>query len=176
MLDDSSPPPAGPFSRQSSLGYQVNHLARLLERTLRLRIAEYGVVPGQFPALLALYERDGQTQAELCQLVRIEQPTMANTLNRMQRDGLIVREPDPSDGRRSLIRLTARARDLESRLVAVADEVNEVATGGLDTDQVHALMAAVSLAIANLEAVANRDVVANRPFIDPRSPSCPRAQ
>ena len=69
-----------PFSRRTSLGYQVNLLARLFEQALRRRIVVHGVVPGQFPALMALYEQDGRTQAELCRLVRIEQPTMANTL------------------------------------------------------------------------------------------------
>src|SRR5882757_4292236 len=91
----ASKPRLTPFSRRHSLGYQVNLLARLMEQALRRRIAVHGVVPGQFPALLALYEREGRTQSELCQLVRIEQSTMANTLNRMQRDGLVSRSPDP---------------------------------------------------------------------------------
>ena len=51
-----------PLRPASSVGYQVNRLARLFEVALRNRIAAYGVVPGQFPALLALYERDRQTQ------------------------------------------------------------------------------------------------------------------
>lgn len=72
-----------------SLGYQVNHLARMLAQALRERIAPLGVVPGQFAQLLVLHEQDGLTQAQLCERVRIEQPTMANTLARMERDGLI---------------------------------------------------------------------------------------
>jgi hypothetical protein len=32
-----------------------------------------------------------ENRVTLCQLVRIEQPTMANTLNRMQRNGLVHR-------------------------------------------------------------------------------------
>jgi DNA-binding MarR family transcriptional regulator len=65
---------------EDSLGYQVNLLARLFERALRERIAPHGVVPGQFPALLCLYEQDGLTQAELGSRVQIEQPTIAKTL------------------------------------------------------------------------------------------------
>lgn len=41
---------------------------------------DYGVVPGQFPALLALYERDEQTQRELCEVASVDQSTMAKTL------------------------------------------------------------------------------------------------
>lgn len=76
---------AAQLPRRESLGYQVNHLARLLAQALAAQIAPFGVVPGQFAQLLALFEQDGMTQRELCDRVRIEQPTMANTLQRMQR-------------------------------------------------------------------------------------------
>jgi len=144
--------PAFPaFPRCSSLGYEVNHLARLLAHALRERIAFLGVVPGQFAQLLALYEADGLTQSQLCARVQIEQPTMANTLARMQRDGLITRVPDPGDRRRSLVMLTTRAWDLQPDLVAAARAVNELATQGLSGGEVDTFMATMTVIIANLD-------------------------
>lgn len=137
---------------ESSLGYLVNHLARLLAQALRERIEPHGVTPGQFAPLLALYESDGLTQAELCARVQIEQPTMANTLARMQRDGLITRLPDPVDQRRALVRLTEHARGLEPDLAAAARTVNALATRGLTDDQITAFQGALGVCIANLEA------------------------
>lgn len=138
--------------RQSSLGYQVNHLARQLAQALRRRIEAFGVVPGQFAQLLALYEQDGLTQSELSRRVRIEQPTMAVTLKRMERDGLVERVPDPSDGRRALVMLTAHARRLEPELTAAAREVNAVALDGLSKSDVDGFMRTLDRLIANLEA------------------------
>lgn len=144
---------AGDF-RRSSLGYQVNHLARLMAQALRERIAPLGVVPGQFAQLLALYERDGQSQAELCERVRIEQPTMANTLRRMERDGLVRRLPDPNDGRRAAVVLTERARELQEALVDAARDVNVVATTGIGEDELAVFMATVERLIHNLETIS----------------------
>jgi DNA-binding MarR family transcriptional regulator len=141
------------MARRASLGYQVNHLGRLLAQALRDRIAGLGVVPGQFAQLLALYEQDGLTQAELCQRVRIEQPTMANTLNRMERDALIRRVPDPNDGRRARVMLTPRARRLQPTLAAAARSVNADATRGLNDHEVDACMATLARMIDNLETV-----------------------
>src|SRR5918999_1293692 len=124
-----------PLPPESSLGYLVNHLARLLALALRDRIEPHGVVPGQFAQLLALYESDGLTQSELCARVQIEQPTMANTLARMERDGLITRTPDPADQRRSLVRLTEHAHRLEPELVAAAQSVTAVPPGALPADK-----------------------------------------
>lgn len=138
--------------RHESLGYQVNHLARLLAKALHERIATHGVVPGQFAQLLALYEQDGRSQHELCERVRIDQSTMAHTLRRMERDGLIRRTTDPVDRRRALITLTERARGLENDLVEAAQEVNAAATRGFTDEEVAVYLGLVARLIDNLEA------------------------
>jgi DNA-binding MarR family transcriptional regulator len=141
----SLPPP-------TSLGYQVNYLARLLARALGERVKRLGVVPGQFAQLLALFEHDGLTQGELCQMVQIEQPTMANTLARMERDGLITRLPDPEDRRRAVVTLTPRAREIQDDLVAEAMAVNRAATRGLDSEEITMFMTTLAKIIRNLES------------------------
>lgn len=110
------------------MGYQVNLLARLFETALRQRIAAHGVVPGQFPAMLALFEQDGRTQRELSEGARVDQSTMAKTLARMKRDGLIRAEPDPGDGRCTRYYLTPKAQALEPDLAAAGHDVIAQAT------------------------------------------------
>nr|ACR15125.1 Mar family transcriptional regulator [Streptomyces spiramyceticus] len=149
-------PSTAQLTRETSLGYQVNHLARLFERALRMRTEPYGVVPGQFAQLLALYEQEGLTQRELCERVQIEQPTMAYTLQRMERDGLVHRVPDPRDKRQAQVLLSDRARELQEPLIAAAHEVNDLATRGLDPQEVTALLSAITRVIENLESTAPR--------------------
>ena len=139
------------MQREQSLGYVVNHVARLMAGALHDRIAPKGVVPGQFAQLLALYERDGLTQQELCEIVQVEQPTMANTLARMERDGLIVRQPHPKDGRKQLIYLTKKARSLEATLIESAQEVNANATAGLSEAERTGLMTLLAKVRTNLK-------------------------
>ena len=153
-MSDQRPQPLVP---QASLGYQANHLARLLAQSLHQRIAPLGVVPGQFAQMLALFDQDGLTQRELCERVGIEQPTMANTLQRMERDSLVRRRPDPADGRRARVLLTARARALQDRLVAAAHEVNAVASSDINEHEVSAFMHTMARIISNLEAAADAD-------------------
>lgn len=139
------------FVRSESLGYQVNLLARLMAQLLAERIAEYGVVPGQFAQLLALYEQDGQTATELCRAVQIEPGTMTKTLQRMERDGLVERRPDPRDGRAARIHLTARARELEPLLTATATGINAEVLGELRARRAGDFMSSLAQLIANAE-------------------------
>lgn len=140
------------MKREESLGYQVNHLARLMELRLRDRIAASGVVPGQFAQLLALFEEEGLSQRELGMRVQIDPSTMAHTLRRMERDGLVQREVDSADRRRVVVTLTDHARSLEESLVAAAEETNAAAAQGLSPTAQRHLLELVSSVISNLQS------------------------
>lgn len=140
--------------RKDSLGYQINHLARLLAAALRAHIESHGVAPGQFAQLLALFEDDALTQSELCERVQIDQSTMAHTLKRMERDGLVDRRPDQNDGRRAVITLTPRSRRLQPALSKAANDVNALATYGLTEADVEVYMRTTATLIANLRDLA----------------------
>lgn len=147
-----------PLRPAASVGYQVNRLARLFEAALRDRIAAYGVVPGQFPALLALYEHDGQTQQELCQIASVSQSTMAKTLARMERDGLVRTERDSRDGRCTRYHLTTRARELEACLAAAGHAVIAQAISGIPDALLAAFDQALDQMAVNLAAPSSPDL------------------
>jgi DNA-binding MarR family transcriptional regulator len=121
----------GEFSRETSLGYAVNFVGRAFAFALERRLARHGVALGQFPLLLTLWEKDGLTQSEIARRLLIEQPTVANTLKRMERDGLIATAADPNNRRLVRISLTAKGRALENALIAEAQAVNKAAVAGL---------------------------------------------
>ena len=98
------------FSKDSSAGYLVNDLARRFAAALQARIKPLGLSTGVFPVMVQLWEDDGLTQTELVRRIGVEQATMANTLARMQRDGLISRQRSKADGRVQEIRLTDRGQ------------------------------------------------------------------
>jgi DNA-binding MarR family transcriptional regulator len=126
------------FVIEDSLGYLVNRLARLLAHELAERIRPAGVAIGQWAVLLVLWARDGMTQAELSR-VAIEPPTVVRTIDRMVRDGLVTRAPDPDDGRLSRIYLTERARSLSDELLPLAAAVNEEILQRLTASEARAL-------------------------------------
>lgn len=112
------------FKRIDSGAYLASQLAKGFARSLQQRAAGLGFSPGQFPILLELWAEDGLTQKQLLERVDIEQATMANTLARMARDGLIERKPHPSDKRAQLIFLTPSARAMEDEAVKIAREAD----------------------------------------------------
>jgi DNA-binding MarR family transcriptional regulator len=131
------------FDRRDSLGYQVNHLARLFARALSRRLAKHDVALGQFPLLLILWEEENLNQSEIAKRLEIEQPTVANTLTRMERDGLVETAPDPSNRRQARVKLTGKGRRLERPLTAEARAVNAAAAAGLSATEIEAFHRAI---------------------------------
>ena len=125
------------FDKWTSAGYLANHMARLFAHGLQARIRPLGLTTGTFPALLELWEEDGLTQKELVERLDIEQATMANTLRRMERDGLVRRHPHPVDGRARQVWLTPKARSLRDHALEAANAQNEAALAELAAHERH---------------------------------------
>ena len=123
------------FDKSRSAGYFANHQARLFAQALAERINPMGLAPAQFQCLLELWREDGLTQRDLVQRLDVEQATMANTLKRMERDGLIERRAHAGDARARTIHLTERARDLQEPAQAEAQAVNARATAEMSDEE-----------------------------------------
>jgi DNA-binding MarR family transcriptional regulator len=90
------------------------------------------------------------TQTELSRLIGVEQPTMAVTLRRMERDGIIQRTPDPDHGRKTQVKLTARGRKLSDVISAAAHDVQKTASKGLTTVELDEFYRLAGLMTENL--------------------------
>ncbi|NDV01586.1 MarR family winged helix-turn-helix transcriptional regulator [Pseudoroseicyclus tamaricis] len=143
--------PTSTFDRTRSTGYLANHMARLFAQRLHERIRPLGLAPAQFMSLLELWENDGLTQRELVERLDVEQATMANTLSRMERDGLIERRAHESDARAKRIHLTDRARALRAPAEAAAREVNALALGQMSAEERDQFVGWIKRAIAGLQ-------------------------
>jgi DNA-binding MarR family transcriptional regulator len=119
------------FDKTRSAGVLASDIARRYTQALQHRLQPLALSPAQFLALCELWEEDGRTQRELSFRLGVEQATMANTLARMLRDGLVERRPHPDDGRSQLIWLSPRAQALQGPATRAALEANEALVSGL---------------------------------------------
>lgn len=112
------------MAHEPSIGHLTNWAARLFRRLADRRLEPLGLSSGHLPVLMALIENGAMSQKALTEHAAIEQPTMAATLARMERDLIIERRPDPRDRRSSLFSLTPTTRDKIEALHAVVESMN----------------------------------------------------
>jgi DNA-binding MarR family transcriptional regulator len=112
-------------------------------RQLRRLDLELGLSPARFSLLATLRYRGAQTVSRLAQLEDVSQPTISKLVNALEAAGLVQRQPDPADGRASLVRLSSRGRALVRRARARKIEYIESVTCGMDADTVRAVARAL---------------------------------
>jgi DNA-binding MarR family transcriptional regulator len=134
-------------------GHYISRTARAMARVGDIRLRTLGFATAQLPVLTALKDGARRSQSELAAWAKVEQPTMAQLLARMERDGIIRREADPSDRRSSLISLTDQARAKLPAGRAILVQGNKDATRGLSAEEVKTLIALLSRVLANVEAM-----------------------
>jgi DNA-binding MarR family transcriptional regulator len=83
--------------------------SRLRRRVLGMTDAD-DITPAQASVLMRLGRGDVSTASGLATAERVRPQSMAVTLATLEQLGLISRTPDPSDGRRQIIELTAAGR------------------------------------------------------------------
>ncbi len=88
----------------------IGRASRGFTKMADVALRDHGFASGQMPVLGSLKGGAALSQAELARIAQVEQPSMAQLLNRMERDGLVERVPDPADKRSRLISLTAGAK------------------------------------------------------------------
>ena len=102
--------------------FLIKRVARELSRMAETELRPLGLGMASLPVLEALRQGKASTQAELARLLRVEQPSMAQTLARLERDQLIRRFPDPLRPRAQRIEVTALALQ---RLPQARDILNQ---------------------------------------------------
>ncbi|NVZ66360.1 MarR family transcriptional regulator [Pseudomonas gingeri] len=86
--------------------FLIKRVSQELIRQAEIRLRPLAIGMASMPVLGALKRGEARTQAELARLLQVEQPSMAQTLARLERDGLIRRRPDPQHKRIQIVELT----------------------------------------------------------------------
>ena len=108
-----------------------------LNQSFRRRIAHTGVTPDQFTVLRSLLEADagGITQRELTSLITSDPNTVASLLERMEKAGLVARQPHESDRRAHRIKLLAVGKKKYTEIREIAVALQTEALGVLPEDR-----------------------------------------
>jgi DNA-binding MarR family transcriptional regulator len=145
-----APPGAVDFVIGESIAHNVVVTARLFDRQLAMRLRRHNVPIGQWPFLLFLWANEDLSQRDLSRLMAIEESTVTNTIDRMERDGLISRMRTPDNRRRNQLRLTERGRELMTTLIPEAMQVVKTATLGMSEMEIGFLTSLLGKVQVNL--------------------------
>ncbi|WP_204115960.1 MarR family winged helix-turn-helix transcriptional regulator [Shimia biformata] len=90
-------------------------LHRQISRDLADALRPHRMTPAQY-SIVALLDTEGPLPPRrISSALSLDQSTVVNTLNRLQRDGFVSRHDDPDDGRSCLIKPTSEGQRIRKK-------------------------------------------------------------
>lgn len=133
---------------------RITRLARQLDIARRAAFAEHGLETWGFDVLAALRRAGAPYQLTPGQLIHenlVTSGTITNRLDRLESDGLLARYPDPSDGRGTLVRITAQGiKVIDAALASLLQREKELLKS-LKPEEQSTLANLLSSILASLE-------------------------
>lgn len=123
------------YDIENSIGFL---LAKAYQRGFAIfkeQLDKFNLTPQQFSLLAFLWIEDGLSQAELSEKSQIDRTTICGLVDRLEKEGLVKRLPQPADRRAYRICLTDRGKLLENELCIIAGAVTERYLGALSLDE-----------------------------------------
>lgn len=130
-----------PSELNDTLGFTLYRVALLFRKELMHALAEYQMTPEQWQVMRALWSTPNRlNQNDIAHLTLKDKHNVSRMLARLERDGWIIRQPDPADARASLIAPTEQAAHLRQ---TIPDQLNAhfaPILGALSEDEVRHLL------------------------------------
>lgn len=101
--------------------------------------------------LYVLWQEDGLPIRELAKQTGLAKTTLTSMLDRMERDGFILRRASVSDRRQTDILLTDQARAHHDTYEAVSQEMNTIFYRGFSEEEIEQLESQLKRIVRNLE-------------------------
>ncbi len=104
------------------LGRLLGAASRAVERAWADALEQRGLTHAGL-IVLHLVELGFTSQSDLARMAQVEPQTMSRTVDRLEREGLVTRAPDPADRRRHVLAITDAGRSAFAGVRGLEDEV-----------------------------------------------------
>ena len=117
-----------------SIVSRIDMAQRHFERAAVDTRDQVGLAHGELKVLLRL-SRGPKGQGDIAKALLVSTGTMTNQLDKLERAGLVVRHPDPTDRRGKLVEMTKRGREVLDNYVNVQAKRERELVGGLTSQE-----------------------------------------
>ena len=103
----------------NQLCFRLYTASRLLTQAYHPLLSPHGLTYPQYLVLMVLWEKDAQPVNDVAKRLHLETNTVTPLLQRMEKEGVVVRARGERDARQTIVTLTEKGRCLREALAEV---------------------------------------------------------
>ncbi len=132
----------------NQLCFRLYTVTRLITQAYRPLLDPLGLTYPQYLVMMVLWEQDNQTVGDIGRRLMLDTNTLTPMLQRMEREGLLVRTHGISDGRQTLVSLTKKGIHLEEKAKDIPASMSQNWHGDtMSNDQLNSMVNAIDTLI-----------------------------
>lgn len=125
----------------NQLCFRLYTAARLVTACYTPFFKQYGITYPQYLVLMLLWEQDNRIICEITERLHLETNTITPLLQRMEKQGLIVRQKSQADSRSRIISLTGEGKRLEEQMKDIPNCLaHEMVENGMAVEELNAMV------------------------------------
>lgn len=114
-----------------------------------------GLTSSQWKVILALNLFDGLSQRELADRIYVDGSTLVPVIDKMEKNGLLERKPDPKDRRNNRLYLTKKSESIVDSIVEIILQLRKTFYKGLSKNDLESMRPRLKKMIDNAERFLN---------------------
>ena len=104
------------------IGRYISQIHRKGSSFITKEISKFGIGSGQIMFLMQLYKKDGISQEELSENLKIDKGTTCRAIKKLEEEEFLIRVKDENDKRAYKLYLTEKSKDMEKNIKSVLYE------------------------------------------------------
>ena len=125
----------------NQLCFRLYTAARLVTSSYTPYFKEFGITYPQYLVMMLLWEKDNRIISEITERLNLETNTVTPLLQRMEKQGLIVRQKSQADSRQRIISMTGEGKRLEDKMKDVPNCLAQKIMGnGMSIEELQAMV------------------------------------
>lgn len=115
--------------------FRLYSVSRLITQSYQPWLSKLGITYTQYIVMIVLWEQDHQPVNDIAKRLLLETNTVTPLIQRMEAEGLVRREKDKADARKTIVSLTPKGQELEEQAAEVPSCMTQMfVEEGLDAE------------------------------------------
>ncbi|WP_347814323.1 MarR family transcriptional regulator [Alkalihalobacillus sp. LMS39] len=127
------------LSLQEYISIKLHKVDLKLTGYIKSKLEPFNIAPEQNLIMMLLWEQDGLTQSQIAAKLNKDKTNIARMASNLEQKGFIKRQSCPHDKRSIKLFVTGKGEELGGKVVPVAEQFNELVSGGLTKQELEQL-------------------------------------
>lgn len=126
------------FLLEDCIAFMACRDSKRIADSVEQKLAPHNITRVQWNALYYVDLRSDQpiTQRELADLMGLREPTMVRLIDRMEKNGLLERQPSKHDRRQNNLVLTKKGKEINEKISAIIERLTENAVKDIPAEDI----------------------------------------